>query len=392
MERIIMHIDVNNAFLSWSAIDLLQKGEKVDIRDIYAVVGGREDQRKGIVLSKSNLCKKIGIKTADTLYSARKKCKNLRVVPPNYKFYSMMSNMMFDFLRTFTPDIEEASIDECYLDYGKVKMLYGDQYQFALMIQKEIFNKFGFTVNIGIANNKLCAKMASDFSKPNKIHTLYDEEVPIKMYPLPIGDLFGIGAKTKEKLNELGIKTIKDLAFYDLKTLKKYFKNMAIVMQNSARGINNDPVISDNIVKGISNEITLSADTSNRDVILKSIYKVCQMVVTRLKKDKRYAYTVAVIIKDNNFKRVSHQKKLKNPSNNFNEIYDVSKEIFEEMDINRKVRLVGVRLDNLVEDRYVQTSLFSDDNVILEDEKIDDVIDDINTKFGYKVIDKGNKF
>ena len=184
-----MHIDVNNAFLSWSAIDLLNKGYKYDIRNSYAVIGGDEKKRSGIVLAKSTSAKKLGIVTAETLYSARKKCKVLKVYPPNFKFYNEMSNKFFSLLRKYTPDIEIASIDECYLDYGKVKSLYGDEVAFAYKIKDEIKNTLGFTVNIGIANNKLCAKMASDFSKPDKVHTLYENEVKEKMYPLDVGDL-----------------------------------------------------------------------------------------------------------------------------------------------------------------------------------------------------------
>ena len=171
-----MHIDVNNAFLSWTAIDLLNKGSKYDIRNSYAVIGGDEKARKGIVLAKSNPAKKLGVVTGEPLYQARKKCRALKTYPMNYPFYQKMSSKLFHLIRKYTPDIEIASIDECYLDYTKVKKLYGDPYEFAKKLQKEINDTLKFTVNIGIANNKLCAKMASDFSKPNKIHTLYKEE------------------------------------------------------------------------------------------------------------------------------------------------------------------------------------------------------------------------
>ena len=391
MERIIMYIDVNNAFLSWSAIDLLNKGFKEDIRNTYAVIGGDEAKRKGIVLAKSNLCKKLGIKTADTLYSARSKCKALRIYPPNYTFYSKMSNKLFQLLSFYSPDIEVASIDECYLDYGKVKKLYGDPYCFAVMIQKRINQELGFTVNIGIANNKLCAKMASDFSKPNKIHTLYDNEVLEKMYPLPVGNLFGIGKQTTQKLNELGIKTIKDLAEFNPTILKKYFKNMALVMQDSARGINNDPVVSEGYEpKGISNEITLEKDTNNKEVLLEYILNLCEMVAIRLRKEKKFVSTVAIIIKTNNFKRKMHQKKLVNPTNITREIYEAAKEVFLEMDLEEKVRLIGVRLDNLVESRVIQTSLFKDIEMVEADSKLDQVIDELKEKYGYKIINKAS--
>ena len=391
MERIIMHIDVNNAFLSWSAVYLLQNGSKEDIRNTYAVIGGDEEQRKGIVLAKSTPCKKLGIKTAETLYSARKKCKALRIYKPNFKFYNEMSNKLFNLLYTYSPDIEIASIDECYLDYGKVKNLYGDEYQFAEKLKNEIYEKLGFTVNIGIANNKLCAKMASDFSKPNKIHTLYDYEVKSKMYPLDIADLFGIGHQTANKLNEIGIHTIGDLANSDVNVLRKYFKNMAEQLILSAKGINYDEVSSaSSSPKGISNEITLVSDTKNKEVLMEYILNICEMVCIRLRKEKKYATCVAIIIKTSSFKRKTHQKKLKNPTNTTSVIYDALKEVFMEMELDEKVRLIGVRLDNLVDSRVEQISLFNDIEKEESDSKLDDVLDMLKEKYGYKIIDKAS--
>ena len=215
MDRIIMHIDVNNAFLSWSAVYYLLKGSKIDIRNTYAVIGGDETKRTGIVLAKSNPAKKCGIVTGETLYSARKKCKDLKNYPMNYNFYKKMSNAFFNTIRKYTPDIEIASIDECYIDYTKVKKLYGDPLKFAKKLQKEINEKLKFTINIGIANNKLCAKMASDFEKPNKIHTLFNDEIKEKMWPLDVSELFTVGKKSAEKLKLLKINTIKDLALSD---------------------------------------------------------------------------------------------------------------------------------------------------------------------------------
>ena len=268
MERIIMHIDVNNAFLSWTALDLLEKGYKEDIRNTYAIIGGDESKRAGIVLAKSTPCKKLGIKTAETIYSARRKCPNLKIFPSNYKMYQRRSNEFFSLLLKYTPDIEKASVDECYLDYGKVKKMYGDEILFAKKIQKEINEELGFTVNIGIANNKLCAKMASDFEKPNKIHTLYNYEVKTKMFPLPIEDLFTVGKSTSSKLRELGIKTIGDLAVKKEYELRRVFKNQASYLIRIANGIDDSVVDSSLFIpKGISNEITLSYDLNNKNDI-----------------------------------------------------------------------------------------------------------------------------
>jgi len=382
-----MHIDVNNAFLSWTAVYLLTQGSKYDIRKSYAVIGGDESSRRGIVLAKSDSSKKLGIITGETLYSARKKCPSLRTYPMNYEFYQKMSNMLFCLIKTYSPDIEIASIDECYLEYTKVRNLYGDELEFAKKLQKEVYEKLGFTINIGIANNKLCAKMASDFTKPNKIHTLYDNEIKDKMWCLPINDLFGIGKKTTEKLLQLNIKTIGELANSNRNNLYKYFKNMAGAMIDSANGINNDLVISEEVEnKGLSNEITLIKDVSSKQDIYPYLLKLSEKVGIRVRKMDKYAYTVAVIIKDSSFKRRTHQKKLVNPTNLNNEIYEVSKKIINEMWNDDPVRLIGIRLDNLVSNINYQTSLFENIKIRENNTELEKTVDKLKEKFGDKVI------
>lgn len=384
-----MHIDVNNAFLSWSAIDLLNKGYKYDIRNSYAVIGGDEKMRSGIVLAKSTPAKKLGIVTAETLYSARKKCKVLKVYPPNFKFYNEMSNKFFSLLRKYTPDIEIASIDECYLDYGKVKSLYGDEVAFAYKIKDEIKNTLGFTVNIGIANNKLCAKMASDFSKPDKVHTLYENEVKEKMYPLDVGDLFGIGKRTVPKLNSLGIYKISDLALADPVMLEKYFKNQAYVMIKSANGIDDSIVDSNEYHPScIGNEITLPHNISSKREAYDKLLILSEYISKRLRKEEKYASVVCVTIKDEFLKRRSHQKKLLNETNIEKEIYKTACMIFDEFWNGENIRLIGIRLDGLTLSKKYQGSIFENVEKREHDEKIDKLIDNINFKFGKNTIKK----
>lgn len=379
MERIIMHIDVNNAFLSWTALYLLKNGSKYDIRNSYAVIGGSELTRSGIVLAKSTPAKRLGIVTGETLYSARKKCRVLKTYEPNFKFYQEMSNKMFNLISKYTPDIEIASVDECYLDYTKIKSMQGDQLEFAKKLQKEIYDELGFTVNIGIANNKLCAKMASDFTKPYKIHTLYDNEVKEKMWPLEVGELFGIGKKTVPKLNQINIFTIKDLANSKPEDLYKYFKNQSESMINWANGIDNSPVISKpRIPKGIGNEITLDHDITDIKELYKYLLLLSEKVGQRLRKQNKYARVIVVILKDNNFKKYSHQKKLETPTNNNEEIYNMAKIILREIYDDEKIRLIGIRLDNLTDKKIKQVSIF---DKIEEEKEIDDVVDKLNNKY-----------
>lgn len=385
-----MHIDVNNAFLSWTAIELLKSGYKYDIRNRIAVIGGDEKRRAGIVLAKSTPAKKCGIVTAETLYSARKKAVNLLVFPPNYILYITMSNKLFELLSEYSPDIEIASIDECYLDYGKVKRLYGDPIKFAYALKDKIKTELGFTVNIGIANNKLCAKMASDFSKPDKVHTCFDNEVEEKMYPLEVGELFGIGKKTAEKLNNIGIHTIGSLANANERFLSHYFKDTSYLI-NRARGINNDEVISEEYhPKGISNEITLDHDVDDLSELQENLFLLSEMVSARLRKEGKYASVICVILKDSFFKRKSHQRKLANSTDITREIYNEAVSILYEVYKGENVRLIGLRLDGLTTEKFYQTSLFENVKERESETKVDQVIDVINSKFGHDVIGKAS--
>lgn len=391
VDRIVMHIDVNNAFLSWTAIDLLEKGYDEDIRNIYAIIGGDEEKRTGIVLAKSQPAKMCGVVTGEPIYRARKKCPYLKIFKSDYKLYQKKSRELFELISKYTPDIEVFSIDECFIEYTNVKKLYGNEVEFARKLSNEIKTRLGFTVNIGIGNNKLCAKMASDFSKPDKIHTLYSNEVEEKMYPLPVSELFGIGKKTSEKLNSIGIYTIGDLANANPQKLSKIFKNQAIKMIETARGIDNSKVdSSDYNPKGISNEITLDHNIIDENEVYHYLLLLSEMVGKRVRKQKKHAKVIAVIIKNKYFIRKTHQKTLDNPTNNTNEIYEISKKLYNEMHNTEPIRLIGLRLDGLTDKVEHQISLF--DSVIEKEKqsRLDSVIDFLKDKYGNNVIGKAS--
>ena len=391
MKRIIMHIDVNNAFLSWTAVDLLNKGYEIDIRKIEAVIGGDESKRHGIVLAKSPVAKKRGVKTAETLMSARRKCRNLRIYPPDYKLYSKMSNAVFNIIRKYTPDLEIISIDECFIDYTKVYNLYGDPIKFAYKLKDEIYATLKFTVNIGIANNKLCAKMASDFEKPNKVHTLFGEEVEQKMYPLPIGELYGIGKSSSFKLIELGIFTIGDLAHTNLSSLKKVFKNQAEVMIEKAKGIDNSSVNTElEERKCISNSTTFSYNLTNLPTIYKYLQALVENVCITLRRDKKYASVVSVTIKDKEFHTYSRQKKLLNETDNTEEIFLEIKNLFLEAWDEEPIRLLGVGLSHLSSNKKRQLSLFEEVETVEKDSELDKVLDKLKSEYGPNIIKKAS--
>ena len=391
MNRIIMHIDVNNAFLSWSAIDLLIHGHPYDIRYSEAIIAGDEKSRHGIVLAKSMVAKSRGVKTAETINEARRKCRNLEIYPPNFKFYKYMSNKMFELISNYTNDLEILSIDECFIDYTNIRNLYGDPIDFAYKLKKEIKKTLGFTVNIGIANNKLCAKMASDFLKPDRVHTLYDYEVISKMYPLPIGDLYGIGKKTSIKLKSLNINTIGDLANFDINILYKYFKNQAYKMINSAKGIDDSIIVSKRKeAVSISKSITLPNNLINISDINKVLYKLVVSICEILKKQNKYALVIGVQLKDKNFYTYSHQKKLINASNDIDELYNITKIILKEMIKEEPIRLVGVSINKIVSNIHYQINMFENIEDLENNYKLNKVIDEINKNYNNKVI-KGIK-
>lgn len=386
-----MHIDVNNAFLSWTAVSLLKRGYNIDIRNIESVIGGDESKRHGIVLAKSMVAKKKGVKTAETLRDAKRKCVDLKIYPPDYKLYSEMSNKLFDYIGKYTPDIEKLSIDECFIDYTKVKKLYGDPIKFAYKLKDEIKNKLGFTVNIGIANNKLCAKMASDFTKPDKVHTLFLDEIETKMYPLPIEELYGVGKSSSAKLRDLNINTIGDLANSTYDDLYKHFKNQTQKIINSAKGIDDSIIaIKKNETEAISNSTTTSYNLNSLEDIYFHLYPLVENVSYSLREKNKYTTQVGVFLKDKNFKLYSHQKKLKNPTSNTDEIFSIAKALVKELWNEEGIRLVGVSLAKFTSTLTCQLSMF-DTNNVEEDNELDKVLDKLKKTYGSGIIKKASQ-
>ena len=389
-ERIIMHIDVNNAFLSWTATEMVKNGYKKDIRNKYAVIGGDASKRKGIVLAKSNPCKSKGVITGETLYNARRKCPYLEVYAPDYKIYRKYSDAMFNYLSTYTNVIERYSIDECFLDYSDLTTLFGDPIKCAYKIKEDIKNKLGFTVNVGIGNNKLCAKMASDFSKPDKVHTLFNNEIETKMLPLDVSDLFMIGKRSSIKLKELHINTIYDLAHTDKKLLERIFKKMGTMMWEYANGIDNSEVdyIYEN-PKSISSSSVLPYNYTDINEILKVIKELTIDTGHRLRKSKMYANTVTVWVKYSNFEKVSKQQKLENSISSDEDIYKIATLLFNSIWTEESIRGLCVGVADLSTTKRVQLSIFSKNNDENED-KLQEAIDSIREKYGSNLITYAN--
>lgn len=392
-KRIIFHIDVNSAYLSWEAIERLRKGSKVDLRTIPSIVGGDPAKRHGIVLAKSIPAKKYGIVTGEPVFKALKKCPNLVIVPPSHKVYAMQSKAMTDLLLSYTPDIEKFSIDECFIDATGLRLLYGDDYMsLAYEIKNRIRDELGFTVNIGISENKLLAKMASDFKKPDMIHTLFPHEIKDKMWPLPVFELYMVGKAATARFERMGIKTIGDLANTNPEILEKQFKKYGRMIWEYANGYDDSPVQSGQTdQKDISNETTTGYDITDRETARLYILSLSETVGMRLRKAGLYAGVISVNLKNNNFESYSKQKKIDNPTQDTDVIFETASELFDKVWKREPLRLIGVATSQLQKDPVEQFSMFDFLPRNRKDKlKLNRSIDKIREKYGNEYIIRGS--
>ena len=391
MERKILHVDVNNAFLSWTAVEMLKNGAEVDIRTIPAIIGGDEEKRKGIVLAKSMPAKKYGIQTAEPIYFAKQKCPNLQIYQSNFKVYHEYSNRLYALLCEYTDQIERFSIDECFLDITNFLPQGKTELQIAYEIQKRVREELGFTVNVGVAPNKLLAKMASDFEKPDKVHTLYTNEIPTKMWTLPISELFMVGKRSLPKLERLGIKTIGELAKRNQVDMIKLFGKFGKLIWEYANGIDLSEVnATPESPKCIGNSVTLPQDLSNLEKIEEILLAITQQTTYRLRKQGLLAKAVGVQIKTNEFKSYSHQRTLATPTSSTKIIFETAKDLLKECYKNEPIRLIGIRVDKLSTPEVQQISLF-DTPKNEKQQKLDKTLDSLKEKYGYNTITRAGQ-
>ena len=402
MDSIFFHIDVNSAFLSWTAIDLKEQAQQqgtldtyVDLRKIPSIIGGDSATRHGIVLAKSDLAKKHGINTAEPIVSAIKKCPNLTIAPPNHSSYSKHSHQLMNYLCSYCPLIEQVSIDECYMDFTPIRNDFSSPIEAATIIKNGVRDTFGFTVNVGISNRKVLAKMASDFKKPDLVHTLFAEEIETKMWPLPISSLLMCGRSSQETLKKLGITTIGELARCDKTLLQYHLKSHGLLLWEYANGIDSSTVCTVPApAKGIGNSTTMPKDVTSIEEMKPVILRLSESVSKRLRSIQSNAGTITVEIKYANFHSCSHQMALDTPDNTTNTIYESSMELLKELWDGTPVRLLGIRATKLKEESApVQLDLFSYQAPKPQTErnkKLDLAIDSIRQKYGSEAIVRGS--
>lgn len=393
--KIIFHIDVNSAYLSWTALSMLQNGSATDLRLIPSIVGGDVSKRRGVVLAKSIPAKAYGITTGEPVISALRKCPNLTMVPPDHTMYDKMSSRLMAFLSDICPDIEQVSIDECYMDYTPISRIYSSPEAAAAQIKDSVREKFHFTVNIGISDRKVLAKMASDFKKPDLVHTLYSREIKEKLWPLPVSSLFLCGRSSAEVLRKLGILTIGELAQSDPSILEAHLKSHGVTLWKYANGEDDSPVLPEQTkLKGIGNSTTLSADAVTRQDACPVLLSLAESVGSRLRASHQVAGLVCTEIKYSDFHSVSHQTALACPTASTDVIYREACALFDELWNGSPVRLLGIRTGKLLPDTEpVQLTLFDlaeSAPVSEKQRRLDAALDNIREKYGTDAIKRGS--
>ncbi len=391
MSRLIFHVDVNSAFLSWEAARRVSLGED-DIRLIPSAIGGDRDKRTGVILAKSIPAKKYGIRTGEPVALALRKCPDLYIARPDHRLYEASSKSFMDICREYAPVVEKYSIDECFLDMTGTHRLYPDPVAIAHTIKDKIRDELGFTVNVGIGNCKLCAKMASDFEKPDKVHTLFQNEIQTKLWPLPVGELFTVGRSTAEKLVKARIRTIGELAQTDLARVQRIVgMKMGQQIHDYANGIDDSPVLEEpEEAKGYSNSYTSEENIVTAEQGHKLLLALTDSVTARMRADHAKAYCVAVSIRTLDFKTRSHQRSLFNPTDISKEVYEISKQLFAELwDGVSPLRLMGISLTNITKEDAPQLTLFQDDKRE-KAAKLDKATDALNARFGSATIMRGS--
>ena len=389
--RVIFHIDVNSAFLSWTAAyRVMVLGESLDLRQVPSVVAGDRSSRHSIILAKSTPAKCYGIRTGEPLFQALEKCPSLRVVPPDYRLYVECSRQMIRLLRQVSPAVEQYSIDEAWADMTGTQGLYGPPVQAADLLRRRIKAELGFTVNIGVSSNKLLAKMAGELEKPDRVHSLFPEEIPQKLWPLPVRELFLVGPATERKLRRMGISTIGQLAAADPRQLRRHLGKQGEVLWHSANGRWAGPVCPEPAEnKGYGNSVTVSQDVLDWQTACQILLSLCETVGMRLRQDGKSGSCITVSIKNTAFHTYAHQRQLSYTVNGTQALYQAACQALDEVwDRQMPLRQLGVQVTKLSAERYMQYDLFSEFDPDRQERKarLDETVDGLRNRFGEETI------
>ncbi len=386
MQKVIFLVDMNAFFIS------CEMTRDHSLVGIPAAVAGDPKKRSGIILAANYEARSFGVKTAMVLHEALKLCPKIILVPPDHHFYGQKSKEVMDLLSNYTPILEQNSIDEAWLDMTGCEGLFGKPVEAAKRIMNEIKDRLGLWCSIGIAENKFLAKMAAEMKKPLGITELWERDIPEKLWPLPVKEMYGVGGKTAEKLNRMGIKTISDLARFDINLIVKAFGKSGNEIYLRANGIDNSPVLPRKAddMKSIGRSTTLPEDISEIEKAKIVLMELADDIGVTARRHSKKGRTVHITLKYSDFQVVTRQTTV--PATfSTKEIYQAGCGLLEQnWNRLRPVRLIGIGLSGFHEDfSSDQLSLFDqmEDNVKNEkNERIDEAMDKIRSKHGAGVI------
>ena len=395
MKSTIFHVDANSAFLSWTAAYRVKVlGDSFDLRTVPSAIAGDKDSRQGVILAKSQPAKKYGIQTGEPIGQALQKCPDLVIAPADYALYVAASRKMISLLREFSPAVEQYSIDEAWVDMSGTRLLHGDPLLAAERLKTQVKERLGFTVNVGISTNKLLAKMAGEFEKPDKVHTLYPEEIRQKLWPLPVRELFMVGHATEKKLHMMGIYTIGDLAQANPDFLRARLHKPGVTLWHYANGRGDNtlmPIAPEN--QGYGNATTTPVDVTDRAAAHKILLSLCETVCMRMRRDGKYAGCVAVSLRSSGFQNWGHQQKLSNRTDVTEELFRVVCRVFDEAwDGKTPLRQLGVHAMQVSDESYRQFDLWQVQSAAQFERKarLDCVVDELREKYGERAVFRGS--
>jgi DNA polymerase-4 len=383
-----LHSDMNSCYAS---IELLYHPE---LRGKPVAVGGDPEARHGIVLAKSGLAKKAGVKTGMALWQAKQVCPHIIFVPPHMDLYLRFSRLAHEIYSDYTDLQEPFGIDECWLDVTQSCGIKGTGPQIAEEIRGRIKHELGVTVSIGVSWNKIFAKLGSDYKKPDAITVISKQNYKNIVYPLPAGDLLFVGNATQRKLYKYGILTIGDLAEADSVMLQSIFGKVGLILHVFANGNDETPVSVENTeapIKSIGNSMTTPRDLVNDQDVKIVLYLLSESVAARLRENQFACKVVEVSVRDNGLYSFTRQHKIETPTNITGEIAEEAMRIFlANYKWENPIRSVGVRACDLCDPfTPVQLSLFCDENYRDRLRKADRATDDIRKRFGYYCVQRG---
>ncbi len=387
-DRIILHCDLNNFFASVSLVF------NPTLKDLPVAVCGDKETRHGIVLAKNELAKAHGVKTAEAIFEAKRKCPNLVTLPPIYKEYELYSKKAQAIYRRYTDMIEPFGIDECWLDITGSTVIFGSGEDIAHKIKKDIKNELGITASVGVSFNKVFAKLGSDMKKPDAVTVISRENYKQKIWDLPIGDLLFVGKQTLEKLKSIGVRTIGEITYCDDTALKKLLGKNGLELKAFALGEDHSPVITpteNDKPKSVGKSVTTGKDFSDEEQVWKAFLSFAETLCETLREKNLYAGGVQVHIRTASLVTKEFSISHRNPTNCAITLAQRGFELFKaNYSFGEPLRSVGLRAINLKEHiNAEQTNMFEDDDMNTKTEQVDECLYSVRKKFGNQSVKRG---